>query len=319
MTDADAAKSAGPDGAESAGVSAAARDRFMRLATYASVAVASTLILLKGAAYYKTGSVAMLASLVDSGLDLLASGVTLVAVRQALVPPDSDHRFGHGKAEALAGLMQSVLVTGSALFILLEALEKLERRSQIEHSYAGIAVILVSIALTFALVAFQRFVVRRTGSLAVMADRLHYTGDLLTNLGVVVALVVAGVLGHRAADPLIGILIAGYIAWTASSILRHSFDQLMDREMADAERERILKIIAAHADVMSVHDLRTRRSGTRCFIQFHLELDGAISLLAAHRIADEVETALHEAYPQAEVFIHTDPAGLEATGRTEPA
>lgn len=296
---------------------AASGSVWMRLATYASVAVALTLIGLKLGAFALTGSIAMLASLVDSGLDLIASLVTLFAVRHALVPADAEHRFGHGKAEALAGMTQAIIITGSALFILFEAISHIVEPEPVQHSTTGMVVIGISIALTLALVLFQGFVIRRTGSLAISADELHYQGDLLTNAGVVVALVLSGVYGVTLADPLIGLAIAGYIAWAAFKILRGSWDQLMDREMSDADRARIAETALAHPAVLALHDLRTRQSGQASFIQFHLELDGAMTLMAAHRISDEVERAIQALYPEAEVFIHQDPAGLERLTRLE--
>ncbi len=292
-------------------ISSAEAERLKRLATYAAVAVAGTLIGIKLWAWAATNSVAMLAALVDSTLDLVASGLNLLAVRHALTPADREHRFGHGKAEALAGLGQAAFIGGSAVFLLFQSLERLAVPEPVQRSTIGLAVIGVSFVLTIALVLFQRYVISRTRSLAIGADYLHYATDLATNLAVVAALVVSGLWGWSAADPLFGLAIAAVIAWGAFKILRGAYDELMDRELDDADRQRIKDIVNRHAGVESLHDLRTRRAGHRSFIQLHLELPPQMTLLEAHRIADEVENAIMAAFPDAEVITHQDPAGVE--------
>jgi len=291
--------------------SANGAEQLKRLATYAAVAVAALLIGAKVWAWVATGSVSMFASLVDSILDLVASGLNLLAVRHALTPADREHRFGHGKAEAIAGLGQAAFIVGSSAFLIFQSLERVANPHQVPASTLGIAVMIVSIALTLALVTFQRYVITRTRSLAIGADSLHYVGDVAINVGVVAALVLAGSFGWAIADPLIGLVIAGVIGWSAVQILRASYDELMDREFADADRERIKQIVKQHSDVISLHDLRTRHSGHRAFIQLHLELAPEMSLVDAHRISDEVEDAIRLAFPDAEVLIHQDPAGFE--------
>jgi ferrous-iron efflux pump FieF len=237
--------------------------------------------------------------------------LNLLAVRHALTPADDEHRFGHGKAEALAGLGQAAFIGGSAAFLLFQSLERLVDPQPIHESTTGLLVTGVSIVLTIALVLFQRYVVARTRSLAISADHLHYATDIGTNLGVVLAFVVSGLWGWQAADPLIGLGIALVIAWGSFSILRGSFDELMDREFDDAERARIKEVVGRHSAVVSLHDLRTRRAGHRSFIQLHLELPPEMTLLEAHRISDEVEDAIMAAFPDAEVITHQDPAGVE--------
>lgn len=292
-------------------------ERLKRWATYAAVAVAASLIAIKLWAWIVTGSVAMLATLVDSTLDLVASGLNLLAVRHALTPADEEHRFGHGKAEALAGLGQAAFIGGSAVFLLFQSVERLIRPQAIAQETLGLAVIAVSIVLTAALVLFQRYVIARTRSLAISADRLHYATDIATNLGVVVALVVAGVWGWTAADPLIGLAIGAVIAWSAFQILRGSYDELMDREFDEVDRARIKDIVNRHGGVVSLHDLRTRRAGHRSFVQLHLELPPDMTLIEAHRISDEVEDAIKAAFPDAEVLTHQDPAGVEKMSALE--
>lgn len=285
--------------------------RLMRGATYAAVAVAASLVAVKLGAWLVTGSVAMLSTLVDSMLDVAASVVNLLAVRHALTPADRQHRFGHGKAEALAGLGQAAFIAGSAVFIWVEAGHRLFSPRPVESASLGIAIMIVSIVATLGLVLFQRQVIRRTKSVAISADSLHYKGDVLVNLSVIAALVLAGRPGWGWIDPGMGAAIALYVQWSAWMILRQSLDQLMDRELPDAERRRIREIVLAHPAVRAMHDLRTRASGRNSFIQLHVELDPGLTLLSAHEIADEVEARVLEAYPGAEVLIHQDPLGVE--------
>lgn len=290
--------------------------RLMRLATYASTATAALLIAIKLVAWVATGSVALLSTLIDSTLDLGASALNLVAVRQALIPADDDHRFGHGKAEALAGLGQAAFVVGSGAFLLAEAGSRVAHPQPITHGEWGIAVMVFSIMATLALVWFQRMVAKRTNSLAISADSLHYTGDLLINASVIVSLLLAAGTGWPLADPLFAIGIAVWLMINAWKIAKLSLDTLMDKELPDAERERIRAIVTAHPGVRSHHDLRTRTSGRQGFIQLHLELPGDLPLVEAHRIADDVEVAILAEFPGFEVIIHQDPVGIRET-RTE--
>jgi len=283
----------------------------MRRAAIASLSVALFLIVLKFAAYLATDSVAMLASLADSGLDFFASIINLVAVRSSLTPPDREHRFGHGKAEPLAGLAQGAFIAGSATFLIIEAASRLAQPHVVGHEAVGLAVMGISIFATVVLIAYQHMVVSRTDSLAISADRMHYTSDLLTNVGVVASLLLVTQLGWTLADPVMGILIAVFLAWSAWSVFRQSYDQLMDRELPDEDRARIKSLVMGHAEVRNLHDLRTRASGLNTFIQFHIELDPAISLMRAHEISDAVEAEICAAFPHAEILIHQDPAGME--------
>lgn len=291
-------------------------DRLMRRATYASVTVATVLIVIKVVAWVLTGSVSVLSSLLDSLLDVLASLVNLFAVRHALTPADREHRFGHGKAEPLAGLAQAAFITGSALLLLVEAARRLGAPQPVEHGEVGIAVMAISIVLTIALVAYQRHVASRTGSVAISADRLHYAGDLLLNGSVIVSLVLASWFGFSVADPLFGVAIGLYILVSAARIGRSSLDLLMDRELPDEKRSEIRAIVLKHPEVRSMHDLRTRSSGLSVFIQFHIEMDPEISLRRAHEISDAVEADVLKAFPSAEVLIHQDPEGVEELRRS---
>jgi ferrous-iron efflux pump FieF len=289
----------------------AAAHQLRRTATYASVAVAVILIAVKFAAWLETGSVALLSSLVDSLLDAAASLVNLIAVRHAMSPADREHRFGHGKAEPLAVLGQSAFITGSALLLLAEAVRRLIWPAAIENPPAGIAVMVFSIVMTIGLVLYQRHVVRRTGSIAITADELHYRSDLVLNLSVIAALILGSTLNLPILDPLFGAAIGVWIVYSAVRLAHLSVFQLMDHELPDDEREKIREIAQSHPDVVAAHDLRTRIAGPTAFIQLHIEMDGAMSLVRAHEISDEVEAMLRAAHPNAEVIIHQDPEGIE--------
>lgn len=284
--------------------------RLMRLASYASVGAALVLIAIKLGAFLQTGSVSLLSTLFDSALDAGASIVNLIAIRHALTPADAEHRFGHGKAEPLAGLAQVAFILGSSILLLVEVVDHFITPQPVRAPEIGIAVMVISMAMTVLLLALQRHVVRKTGSLAVKADSAHYGSDFLVNASVIVALILSAKFGWWWIDPAIGLAIALFIAWAAVQIGREALDMLMDREMDEAERTRIKEIVRGHGDVLNLHDLRTRASGRDRFIQFHLELDGALSLTEAHRISDAVETEIRAAFPEAEVIIHEDPAGV---------
>ena len=283
--------------------------RLMRRATYASTSVAVLLIVAKALAWNLSDSMSMLATLIDSSLDALASLVNLLAVRHALTPADREHRFGHGKAEALAGLAQATFITGSALFLLVESARRVVDPVAPQAHGLGIGVMVFSIVATLLLLAYQRHVIRQTGSTAISADALHYRTDLLVNASVILALWLS-LQGWPGFDALFAIGIALYILYSAWEIVKQAFDHLMDRELPDDERDRIRQIAVAHPQVRGMHDLRSRRSGTSTFIQLHLELDDELSLLQAHRISDEVEERLGEVYPGAEIIIHIDPLSV---------
>ena len=289
----------------------AAAARLMRTATYASVAVAGTLIVVKPAACRFTDSVSLLSTLIDSLLDAAASMISLLAVRHALMPADREHRFGHGKAEPLAALGQTAFIAGSAIFLVVEAGHRLLTPRPVLHVEVGIGVMILAIVVTFALTRFQAHVVRKTGSVAIKADSLHYVGDILVNAAVIVALLLTSQFGWFIADPLFGIAIAGYILIIAWRIAHGAFDMLMDRELPERERARIRGIVLEHPSVIDMHDLRTRASGRKTFIQVHIELDGDLSLYRAHDVADAVEASLRAAYPGAGVIIHQDPYGID--------
>ncbi|HSV28055.1 MAG TPA: cation diffusion facilitator family transporter, partial [Candidatus Omnitrophota bacterium] len=261
----------------------------MRTATYASAATALTLIVVKLAAWAMTGSVAILSTLIDSALDAAASLINLWAVSHALTPADRDHRFGHGKAEPLAGLGQAAFIVGSGALLLVEAVDRFFHPTMVQKGEIGIGVMAFSILLTAILVRYQKYVVAKTQSVAISADSLHYVGDVLINGSVIVSLALTMFLGWTFLDPVFAIAIAGYLMWNAWQIATNSLDMLMDKELPEADRDRIRIIARSHPDVRNMHDLRTRLSGQQGFIQLHLELDANLPLYKAHDIADEVE------------------------------
>lgn len=278
-------------------------------AAIASVSVASVLLLLKGYAAWATGSVAMLGSLADTSLDLLASLVTLYGVRLAATPADHDHRFGHGKAEALAALFQVALIAVSAVGIGWRAVQRFIHGEATAEAEYGIAVSIIAIITTFALLFYQRRVIARTGSVAIEADHVHYQTDVLLNLSVIAALVLDQYLGFTGADPLFGVAIALWLAWGAWRASSRAIDQLMDREWPEERRRRFLAVAARHPELKGIHDLRTRSSGSRDFVQFHVWVDPLMTVAEAHRVMDEVEHKLQHEFPGCEILIHVDPEG----------
>lgn len=301
----------GPQTPESAGStrSGASNDRLLRLATYASVATACLLILAKLGAWLVTGSVSVLASLVDSLMDAGASLVNLLAVHWSLMPPDAEHRFGHGKAEALAALGQATLIAASAVFLGVQAVDRLLYPQPVAEAGVGLLVIGFAILVTLALLAFQRHVIRRTGSAAIRADALHYATDLATNAATVVALLLASA-GWSGFDPLFGLAIGAYILYSALRIGFDAVQLLMDRELPEEARRQILDLAATVPGVLGVHGLRTRRSGQSLIIQLHLALDDTLPLLAAHQIGLDVEARIRDLHPDSDITIHQDPVSL---------
>ena len=282
----------------------------LRRATLASVVVAGVLISVKAVAWWFTGSLSLLASLVDSLFDIVSSIVNFLAVRYALQPADDEHRFGHGKAEDIAALGQSVFIAASGLFILAEATRRLHEPVQMQHNALGISVILFSIFATFCLVLYQRHVVKMTNSSVIKADSLHFITDIFTNSGTLVALLMVTFFDFGWADPVIAMCIAVYVLSSAWKIGYSAFHHLMDREFPDDERSKAEAIILSHPDVKSLVDLRTRRSGAQRFIQFNIALDDTISLRRAHSICSELELQLTGLFAPVEILIHPEPQSL---------
>ncbi|MBA3981573.1 MAG: divalent metal cation transporter FieF [Alcanivorax sp.] len=280
--------------------------RLLRRVTLASVSVAFTLIVAKAIAWWLSGSVALLASLLDSLMDAAASLVTLVAVRYSLVPADAEHRFGHGKAEALAGLGQAAFITLSALFLLSEGVRRFLDPEPVAATGLALGVMLLSIVLTVLLVQYQHRVVRHTGSTAVAGDALHYASDLAMNIAIIGAIVAAH-FGYLRVDSLVALAVGAYILVAAWRIGYQAVQLLLDRELPDEERQHIAAVIGAQPGVLGFHDLRTRQSGRTRFVQVHVELDETLSLREAHARIVEIGAAIGAAVPGAEVIIHADP------------
>ncbi len=275
----------------------------------ASVSVATILIILKTYASWSTGSAAMLGSLADSGLDLIASLVTLYSVRLAAMPADRQHRFGHGKAEAIAALVQVVLISLSAFWLGVHSIGHLLAGTRSSAAQIGIAVSLVSVVLTLLLVTYQQRVIARTGSLAIGTDNLHYKSDLALNGAVIAALLLDQVLNIKGADALAGIGIALWLLYNAWLASNRAIDELMDREWPEARRRAFVEVANRHPELRGIHDLRTRTAGHRDFVQFHVWVDPDMTVGEVHRVMDEVEDKLREVYPGVEILIHPDPAG----------
>ena len=284
----------------------AEQQRLLRLATRASLAVACILVVSKAIAWWLSDSVSLLAGLTDSALDAVASLLNLLAVHYALRPADDDHRFGHGKAEALAGMAQALFIGASAVLIGVQAVSRLQSPQPLGDTAAGIGVMLLSLVLTVALLALQRKVIKATGSTAVRADSLHYRSDLLLNGSILLALLLAGY-GWPQLDALFGLGIALYILWSAVQIARESTAILMDRELPGDVAEQMLALVTAIPGVLGAHDLRTRVSGSYWFVQLHLELPGTLSLHDAHALCVQASAVIRERYPQADVMVHADP------------
>jgi len=284
-----------------------------RRVTSLSVLVAAVLIVAKGAAWMASGSVALLASLADSGLDLVASLVTFFAVRYAAAPPDGEHRFGHGKAEAFAGLIQGGLVFASAALIGREAVQRLLDPQPIAQEGWAMAVLVFSAALTALLIVAQSKVLRQVGSVAVAGDRAHYAADLASNVIAFIGIGAAALSGVTGLDAIAGIIIAAWLVWGAIRVFRQSSSQLMDHELPQDARDRIVTLITADPLIKGVHQLRTRASGPYIHILVHADLDSSLSLVAAHAVMVAAEKRLLEAFPSADIIIHPDPRG-----RAEP-
>jgi len=291
--------------------------QLLRFTTGASVFVSGLLVLVKLGAYFATGSISLLSSLLDSTTDIIASLITYFAVRFAEKPADADHRYGHGKAEAIAALCTAAFVTGSAIFLVVEAVNRLLSDEMPQVSYASIMVMAAAMALTAILVALQLYTVERTKNTALAADSVHYKADFLVNGAVIVALGLTAATGYGLFDVGFGLLIAGYLVWSVVPVGRDAMDMLMDRELPDAQREAILAVVRAHKQIISVHDLRTRHSGTHIFIELHIELPPDMPLLAAHDVGEDVEKAVGALHKNADVLVHFDPSGIEELRRDD--
>jgi ferrous-iron efflux pump FieF len=280
-------------------------------AALASVAMALALVGLKGWAAWTTGSTAMLGSLADTALDLLASVITLIGVRVAAQPADDDHRFGHGKAEAVVALVQVIIISISALGIAWRAIDRLREGAVTAQAEQGIGVSIIAIVATLGLLAYQNMIIRRTGSVAIKADNLHYRSDLALNAAVIIALVLEQYMGIFGADPAFGIIIALWLIYGAWHTMHMVLDQLMDREWSADRKLHFVEVATRNPEAKGIHDLRTRTSGSHEFVQFHLWVRPDMTVLEAHDVMDRVEADLMREFPGVEILIHPDPEGHE--------
>ncbi|GAD80902.1 CDF family cation-efflux transporter FieF [Vibrio ezurae] len=283
--------------------------KLVTIAAWSATLVATLLLIVKIAIWWVTGSVSLLASVVDSLLDIAASTINLVVLKYALQPADDEHTFGHGKAESLAALAQSMFISGSAFFLILSGFDRFFRPQELHQPELGIYVSLFAMVITFGLVLFQKHVVRQTGSQAIAADSLHYQTDLYMNAAILLALALS-MFGFSQADAIFAIGIGVFILVSAFKMIAEAVQVLLDRQLPDSELQEIEQIVNSVDRVHGIHDLRTRQSGPTRFIQLHLELDDQLPLIDAHHIADEVEHRLNQHFDSCDVLIHQDPLSV---------
>lgn len=286
-------------------------DKLKKYATYSSVIAAVIIITMKMVGWVLTNSLSIFASLTDSLLDAVTSVLNLLAVHYALKPADDEHRFGHHKAEDLAVFVQSAFFGASGIFLVIAAIKRVFDPQPLDYSYHGIIIMICSIIVTVCLIAFQRYVIKKTGSDVIKADSLHYSIDLLSNIAVIISLIIVLKWNFHIVDPLFAILVAIFILHGSWELLCVAFDKLMDRELSEEKKQRIIAIIREHNTIQGFHDLKTRHAGNKVFIQFHLELDPHLTLNKVHNISTEIEHKLREEFENAEIIIHQDPAGIE--------
>jgi ferrous-iron efflux pump FieF len=281
-----------------------------RLASVVALVVALCLVVVKVWAWLATGSIALLTSAADGLVDVAASSVTFFGVRYAARPADLGHRYGHGKAEAVAAFVQALLLAAAAIALGIESIKRLLYPEPLNQTEFGIAVIVVSTIVAAGLVAMQTIVVKRTGSTAIAADRAHYVTDVAVNVAVLVALLLDRFLGWTRADAFGALAISLYMLWNARGMAMEALVQLLDRELDPSDRERIEAAVARCDGVAGVHDIRTRNGGDRVFVEFHLEVDGHLTVTQGHAIADDAEKAVERLFPASDVTAHVEPAGI---------
>lgn len=282
-------------------------NRLMKRASWASITTAGVLVILKFIAFLMTGSMAILSGLFDSVQDLMTSGVNAVAVHHATHPADCNHRFGHGKAEALGGVVQGFIIATAAVFLGFEAVNRFFHPQTLERLSFGIVITGIALGLTALLISFQSYVIRQTNSLSIKADRAHYTGDILMNVGILVSMLATYFLNWTCVDALFGIGVSLYLLFVVYQVMKEAFSMLMDTEMPNAFRLQIEKIALACPEVREICDLKTRQSGHNTFVQFCVRLDQTLTLAAAHDITDLIEENIRHHFPDVELMIHPEP------------
>jgi len=265
------------------------------------------LVVLKGFAWHETESISLLSSFLDSGMDILVSSMNLAAVIYAAKPADDDHRHGHTAIEDIVGLVQASFIAASGMFLIYESVHRFIQPEEVQNPDLGMGVMAVSIAAPLVVVAYQRVVMRQSKSIVLAADSLHYLSDVLMNLTILASIFIASQPGWGIVDPVLATLIAGYILYSARTIGMRAFNHIMDKEAPEEEFNQIVAIIKAQEGVLGCHKLKTRKSGSKIFIQLHIEVDGDLTVRAAHDIADALESKLEKAFDEAEVIVHIDP------------
>lgn len=284
--------------------------RLKKLAASGSISLAIALCLIKGLAVFYTGSLAVLSSMVDSLSDIFASLVTFIAIRVSVKPASCNYRYGYGKVEALSALFQAAFIAASGLFILYDAVLRFLNPVPLSQTGFGLAVMILSLLLTLALVAFQRSVAKATNSQAIYADSMHYSVDIMTNTSIIISLIAIHFWQINWIDTAMAGVISIYLLYNAYALGRNAIFLLLDKELPHDVRESIYKIVAQHPLAPAIHDLRTRDLGGEYLFEFHLELDGQLNLYTAHQYTEEVEALIRQTYPQAQIIIHQDPAGI---------
>ena len=282
-------------------------EKLVKTCTIFATSVAGIMVLMKIYAWYITGSVTMLSSLMDSSMDFVVSGINFFAARYSFKPADNDHRFGHSRAQDLAALAQASFIAYLSVVITIEAIKKFIHPMPIEDSMEGLIVIIIALVLTILLLAYQRYVYNKTKSTMVHADAAHYLTDVLSNISVIIVLLVSQRFDVPWLDPTLGLVLAGYVLWSGVKVGKTAFNNLMDKEIEE-NRDEIMAIINSHNKVVAISELKTRRSGNKLFIQFDFTMDGGATLNEAHEVAHELEALLHKNFPEAEIFIHQEPA-----------
>ena len=283
----------------------------MRWVSLASLSVAFTLIILKGLAFLWTGSVAILSGLFDSVQDLMTSAVNMIAVHQATAPADKEHRFGHGKAQAVGSLIQACIIASAAFFLMIEAIERFNNPKTLERIGAGIWVTVTALILTIILVRVQAYVVKKTGSLSIKADQAHYNGDILMNIGILISMAGSYYFNYTRLDALFGMGVSLYLCFVVYQVIKESIKMLMDSEMPEEFREQIKEIAHSFPAVIKVHDLKTRQSGSNVFVQFCVHFEETMTLRQAHDISDMIEDRIKEKFPDTEIIIHQEPERIK--------
>ena len=285
--------------------------RMALIAGGASIITVIILIVMQLIAYLENGSASVLAALIDSFVDGGVAIMTFMAIKISLKPPDSEHRYGHGKVEGLAAIIQAAFVAAAGFFLLLQTISRFfSPVSPLEKGVMlAITVMAVSTVLSLMLIVIQKYSLLHAPSLAVESDKAHYSGDIVVNLGVIAVLLAARAGAPIWIDPLFAIGVAVYLGFTVKHIAGKGLDMLLDRELPDTQREIITAKVLDHPGVLGMHDLRTHKSGMRVFMSFDIELDPSLLLYHAHEIVRQVEHELLAQFPNAEILIHADPHG----------